>query len=340
MNSPARPMKLGQRLLWGLAAALVVVLAIRMVGKGDESLLLPTDSAHIVQQELGSTGPDSAVATVEIADSLFGWSGALRFRALTAAEALALPGFVDRFGERAIHTAAAREVPSRGGEFSLLVMRPFGAKRGESLNGYRLGRWPAERWLMARNYFNPDGFVEVTQANAKLRLSQHFVLGDFLTHDQASKWPKYVVLEEKLVDKLELVMQSLNARGVKATGAVVLSGFRAPYYNDRGVGEGMARASRHQYGDAADVIIDSNGDGRMDDLSGDGRIDIRDAEVINRAVDEVEKRFPMLTGGLGRYQAMGPRGPFAHIDVRGTSARWENRGQRSEVRGQSKDLSR
>jgi uncharacterized protein YcbK (DUF882 family) len=231
---------------------------------------------------------------------------------------------------------------SRGGPFTLLVMSPFGAKRGEVLNGYRLGRWPAERWLMAKNYFNPDGFVEVTVANAGVHLSEHFVLGDFVTHDQTTKWPKYVVLEEKLIDKLELVMQALNARRVLATRAVVLSGFRAPYYNERGVGEGMARASRHQYGDAADLIIDSNGDGRMDDLSGDGRIDLRDAEVISRAVAEVEEKHPQLAGGLGRYNAMGPRGPFAHIDVRGTSARWEsgwwkNRpgvaGQRPEVKG-------
>ena len=332
-------MKLGQRLLWVATAAVVVVFGARIFSAGDPSLLLPTDSLTAVE-ELGATPTDTAEASVEIADSLFGWSGALRFRALTAAEALAPPGFVDRFGERALHTPASIEVPSRGGPFALLVMQPFGAKRGESLNGYRLGRWPAERWLMARNYFNPDGFVEVTPANRQLRLSQHFVLGDFLTHDQMAKWPKYVVLEEKLIDKLELVMQALSARGIAATGAVVLSGFRAPYYNDRGVGEGMARASRHQYGDAADIIIDSNGDGRMDDLSGDGRVDIRDAEVVNRAVDDVEARYPSLVGGLGRYQAMGPRGPFAHIDVRGTSARWEDRGQRnigqrSKVKGQS-----
>ncbi len=324
-------MGLLQRLAWGLAAVVVVAVAARLVGGGDKSLVPPDDSLDAIENEAAAVPTDTAAASVGIADSLFGWSGALRFRTLTAAEALALPGFVDRFGERAIHTPAVVEVPSRGGPFALLVMRPFGEKRGEMLNGYRLGRWPAERWLMARNYFNPDGFVEVTPANAKLRLSQHFVLGDFVTHNQAAKWPKYVVLEEKLIDKLELVMQSLNARGIRATGAVLLSGFRAPYYNDRGVGEGMARTSRHQYGDAADLIIDSNGDGKMDDLSGDGRVDLHDTDVINRAVDDVEKRYPMLAGGLGRYHAMGPRGPFAHIDVRGTSARWENR--KSNSRG-------
>ncbi|MGH7710465.1 MAG: hypothetical protein ACREOG_04235, partial [Gemmatimonadaceae bacterium] len=248
MQARASWMRIGQRLAWGLAALIVIVVAARIVGDGNHGLVAPSDSAMSNEHDPAPVPGDSARPSVEIADSLFGWSGALRFRALTAAEALALPGFVDRFGERAIHTPALIEVPSRGGAFALLVMRPFGAKRGEMLNGYRLGRWPAERWLMARSYFNPDGFVEVTPANVKLRLSEHFVLGDFLTHDQYTKWPKYVVLEEKLIDKLELVMQSLNARGggARASAAVVLSGFRAPYYNDRG--EGMARASRHQYG--------------------------------------------------------------------------------------------
>lgn len=313
-----------QRLAWGLAAGVVLVVTARIIVGGNRSLVAPSDTTLATEYEIPPASGAISAEPLVIADSMFGWSGALRFRALTAAEALALPGFVERYGERAIHTPAVIEVPSRGGPFALLVMRPFGAKRGEILNGYRLGRWPAERWLMARNYFNPDGFVEVTPANARLRLSPHFMLGDFVTKDQASKWPKYIVLEEKLIDKLELVMQALNARGVRATGAVVLSGFRAPYYNDRGVGEGMARASRHQYGDAADLIIDSNGDGRMDDLSGDGRVDLRDTEVVNRAVTDVEQRHPTLAGGLGRYHAMGPSGPFAHIDVRGTSARWES----------------
>ncbi len=315
--------------MWGAAALGVIILAARFVGGSGNGLVAPVDTATGTTATESESPRSPALAgdssgVVEIADSLFGWSGALRFRALTAAEALALRGFVSRFGERAIHMPAAIEVMSRGGLFTLLVMRPFGAKRGEVLNGYRLGRWPAERWLMAKNYFNPDGFVEVTAANAGVHLSEHFVLGDFVTHDQSDKWPKYVVLEEKLIDKLELVMETLSARGVRATRAVVLSGFRAPYYNERGVGEGMARGSRHQYGDAADLIIDSNGDGRMDDLSGDGRSDLRDTDVINRAVSEVERKYPQLAGGLGRYHAMGPRGPFAHIDVRGTSARWES----------------
>ena len=73
----------------------------------------------------------------------------------------------------------------------------------------------------------------------------------------------------------------------------------------------------------ADVIIDANGDGRMDDLNRDGRLDLSDTRVILRSVERVEKQYPMLVGGLGLYHAMGASGPFAHVDVRGTTARWQ-----------------
>jgi len=269
-------------------------------------------------------GADSAIGpTVIVPDTMRGRSGALRFATLTPAKAVALPGFLTTFGETAIHVAASRIVPQGSDSFALITLRPFAEKRGGYVNGYRLGQWPAERWLLARNYFNPDGFVEVTPANASLRLSSHFVLGDFVTHDQKDVWPKYVVLEEKLIDKLELVLQDLHAHGYAADHVVVLSGFRAPYYNERGVGEGMARTSRHQYGDAADIIIDADGDGRMDDLTKDGRVDLRDVQPIEEAIRRVEARYKDLIGGLGTYSAIGPRGPFAHVDVRGTSARWE-----------------
>ena len=44
--------------------------------------------------------------------------------------------------------------------------------------------------------------------------------------------------------------------------------------------------------------------------------------MILRSVERVEKQFPMLVGGLGLYHAMGASGPFAHVDVRGSTARW------------------
>jgi uncharacterized protein YcbK (DUF882 family) len=254
-----------------------------------------------------------------------GRSGKVRFRTLTRASAATLAGFIATFGESAIRSPGVYPVAANGTKtpFTFIVLRPFGEKRGDSLQGYRLGRWPSERWMMGKKYWNPDGFIEVTPANAGLRLSEHFELQEFLTHDQRDVWPKYVVLQEPLIDKLELVLADLAAHGVPTDRVRVLSGFRAPYYNDRIVAEGAARASRHQYGDASDIIIDADGDGRMDDLNHDGRLDLRDTQVILRSVERVEKAYPALVGGLGLYHAMGTSGPFAHIDVRGTSARWK-----------------
>jgi hypothetical protein len=312
-----------------LSAVAVVVLGTKLVAglrrASTGSPTLPGEQQIPPTTPADSAGADSAVKALPVPDSMLGRSRVLRFATLTRADAAGLPGFIKSFGERAIRTPAVYPgVAPDASPFSLFVLRPFGEKQGEFLRGYRLGRWPAEQWLMARNYFNPDGFVEVTPGNASLALSPHFVLGDFVTHDESQSWPRYVVLEETLIDKLELLLQDLQSHGYEASRAVVLSGFRAPYYNQRGVGEGMARASRHQYGDAADVTFDANGDGRMDDVNRDGRVDLADLAPAAAAITRLERAHPELVGGLGTYTAMGPRGPFIHVDVRGASARWES----------------
>jgi uncharacterized protein YcbK (DUF882 family) len=271
----------------------------------------------------GDTVTDPVMHQLMIPDSLFGRSRALRFAALSVAEADGYQSLLDVFGDTIINTPGTFTALAEGEPFHFFILRPFGQKRGERLGMYRLGLWPAERWMMAENYLNPDGFVEVRERDVGMKLSAHFRLGDFLTHDQQATWPKFVVLEERLIDKLELVLAELRDRGIDDSRVVVLSGFRAPYYNDLRIGEGAARASRHQFGDAADLIIDADGDGRMDDLNRDGRRDMRDLDPIGAAVAMVEGEHPELVGGLGTYAAMGPSGPFAHIDVRGTSARWE-----------------
>jgi hypothetical protein len=76
------------------------------------------------------------------------------------------------------------------------------------------------------------------------------------------------------------------------------------------------------FGDAADVFVDNDGDGRMDDLNHDGRVDHRDARVILDAAERVEGLHPELRGGVGVYRATSSHGPFAHVDVRGWRARW------------------
>ena len=321
---------LARRTLFLAIIAVVAIVIARAVSsaRGDSDELRAPDARDVAT--LAGVAPPkdttNAVPLVPfaVADSMGGHSGKVRFRTLTRASAAALAGFIATFGESAIRSPGVYPVAANGTKtpFTFIVLRPFGEKRGESLQGYRLGRWPSERWMMGKKYWNPDGFIEVTPANAGLRLSEHFELQEFLTHDQRDVWPKYVVLQEPLIDKLELVLADLAAHGVPTDRVRVLSGFRAPYYNDRIVAEGAARASRHQYGDAADIIIDADGDGRMDDLNHDGRLDLRDTQVILQSVERVEKAYPALVGGLGLYHAMGTSGPFAHIDVRGTTARW------------------
>ena len=209
---------------------------------------------------------------------------------------------------------------------SLLVvsLKSLAAIKNARLDAYRVGRWPT-RGLVAHDsrYAPPAGFIPVTPENVSTAVSKRFRLSDFLTHDQQNVWPKVLVLAVPLVDKLELIGDALHRKGLPDL-LHVMSGFRTPQYNAQGVGRkgGRARDSRHMYGDAADVIVDTNGDGVMDDLNGDGRVTLRDARVLMAVVEGVEAEHPDLVGGLSAYRATSAHGPFVHVDTRGVRARW------------------
>lgn len=213
--------------------------------------------------------------------------------------------------------------------FNVIAMLPFSAKKNGRVGLYYVGTWPSEHGKVgsakapAWTYANPAGFIEVTPENADTPVSDHFKLRDFLTHDQPNVWPKYLVLQPRLIDKLELVLTDLEAHGVDVHGVRVMSGFRTPQYNYTGGNTGgRANLSRHMYGDASDIYIDDDGDGQMDDLNHDGKISIDDARVILQAVDRVDVAHPELIGGAGVYTAAPGHGPFIHIDTRGYRARW------------------
>ncbi|MGH7726692.1 MAG: hypothetical protein ACREOU_14795 [Candidatus Eiseniibacteriota bacterium] len=285
----------------------------------------------------GSPGAGPALATADRAgagagavDSLaarLGRSGHLRAIVMDAGAALsrvfplaylaastALPPGIHDSGWRA----------PDGDPIVLLSLVPFAQKQGARLGAYRIGRWPQERGGgSSSRYALPAGFIEVTPDNQDTRVSKRFRLRDFLTKDQASVWPKYVCLELALIDKLELVADELERRGRPAELSV-MSGFRTPQYNEKGVGArgGRAGDSRHMYGDAADVFVDADRDGRMDDLDGDGRVTLADAHYLASLVESVEREHPDLVGGLSAYKATRAHGPFVHVDVRGRAARW------------------
>jgi Bacterial protein of unknown function (DUF882) len=261
-------------------------------------------------------------------DTVYGRSGKLRVRFVSARRGtFAIPILTRLFGDSAVRNPGVYALPDSAADqpISFVTLLPFETKVKGTVGSYRIGYWPEERGrLRSEAYENPDGFVVVTPENQDLQISEHFRLRDFLTHDQQGVWPKYMVLEDALVDKLELVIQDLEAHGIPVEHMTVMSGFRTPQYNAQGVGRkgGRAKDSRHQFGDAADVFVDNNRDGRMDDLNHDRRVDSRDAKVIVAAVERVERAYPELAGGGGIYRATRAHGPFAHIDARGWRARW------------------
>ena len=266
----------------------------------------------------------TALPRIPLLDSLKGRSRKLRARFLSPTRAAAIPLLRELFGDSAISRAGVYAANDADGAFHFITMRPFADKVKGRIGAYRIGSFPSEqRAVRSIAYRNPDGFLEVTALNQDTPISEHFRLRDFLTHDQATVWPKYLVLREPLVDKLELVLSELRSMGIPATRLRVMSGFRTPQYNQQGVGGGgRVQDSRHQYGDAADVYVVNGDRDWMSDLNRDGRIDARDANVLAQAAERVEREHPDLIGGVGIYHATSAHGPFVHIDVRGTRARW------------------
>jgi uncharacterized protein YcbK (DUF882 family) len=201
-----------------------------------------------------------------------------------------------------------------------LVVTPYDRLQGETLNGYRIGRYPATPLRGQARYPPPAGFVEVTRENENVLVAPHFRLKQFLCK-QAAGSRQYVVLDERLLLALEYALERVTQAGYRASTFYVMSGYRTPAYN-RSLGN--VPYSLHQWGSAADIFIDENGDGVMDDLNRDGRSDIRDAEVLYRLLDGAAARPEAqgLIGGLGKYNSTAAHGPFVHIDVRGRRARW------------------
>lgn len=261
------------------------------------------------------------------ADSLMGISGKLRAQFVANDQpAFAVSALTEFFGDSALARPGIYTVfdSTLAEPLSFITLVPFADMSHGRIGDYSLGHWPRERRRLRDGYELPDGFIRVTPENEDTWVSEHFQLKDFLTHDQEDVWPKYLVLSDRLLDKLELVIEDLQEHGVTVKHMTIMSGFRTPQYNRRGVGRrgGRAYDSRHQYGDAADVFIDNTGSGRMSDLNHDGRVNTRDDLVILAAVNRVEAAHPELVGGVGIYHATRAHGPFVHIDARGARARW------------------
>jgi hypothetical protein len=227
-------------------------------------------------------------------------------------------------------------VPSLKGLYSVTVFRidagsqihikifstvPGSLIKNGHLNGYRIGKYPVVLAKMPFVTKPPSHFIEVTVQNRNVSVSPHFKLGQFLCKQEGA-YPKYLVLDEVLILKLELILEEVNRRGYTADTLHIMSGYRTPYYNKA---IGNVAYSRHLWGKAADIFIDQNPvNNKMDDLNKDGTVDKKDAKLLHDIIDSLvdKKWYQKFLGGLGYYGSNKAHGPFVHIDSRGYKARW------------------
>jgi hypothetical protein len=201
-----------------------------------------------------------------------------------------------------------------------LVLHPSSHVENGALHGFRIGSYVAKPLNGRDVYLPPVGFVEVAPGDETVLVSPHFALGQFLSKQAGT--PRFVAFSDALVLKLEAILEAVNEAGIGTGTFHVMSGFRTPWYN-RSIGNTTVY-SRHLWGDAADIFVDTDGDGDMDDLNRDGRVDLADAHFLAAIVDRVESGGldTVLPGGVGTYRRNAAHGPFVHVDARGYAARW------------------
>jgi hypothetical protein len=205
-------------------------------------------------------------------------------------------------------------------DFSVFVMVPSTAVRNGVLNAYRIGDYPDTPLKGNPIYIEPKGFIEVTKDNEDTRVSPNFRIKEFLTK-QVSGYPKYLVLDERLIYLLEALGTHLEARGWDADDIFIMSGYRTPFYNKQ---LDDTKYSLHQWGRASDIFLDKDGNGVMDDFNKDKAV-TRDDAVALAGVLEALAKTPELAGfigGVGIYGANPAHGPFVHVDTRPWRARW------------------
>ena len=184
----------------------------------------------------------------------------------------------------------------------------------------------------------PKIFYKVDSAWKDLKISPNLTIG-FFTIDFPWKslgMPQYIALDWNLVTKLEDLIALMRADGRQVSRLVPIYGFRPPAFNLGTIEERPGTNlkvpfSLHQYGCAVDVIIDENNDNQLDDLNGDGVVDIHDAAVIMHYVNILDRQYREqkrmgLVGGAGLYthndfvertEYLKIQTPYIHIDTRG-----------------------
>jgi hypothetical protein len=217
---------------------------------------------------------------------------------------------------------ASVETDRRKLTLTLVALTPATEIRNGLLDGYRIGSYRAEPLKGLATYAPPLGFIRLSGESADVRVSDSYTLRDFQCKLDGGG-TKFLVLRPEALIKLELMQHKLARRIGNAFGRfTIMSGFRTPYYNSR-IGNETSY-SRHLYGDAMDIYVDRDGDGQMDDINHDGRVNQTDASLLLAVAEEIDQsaEWGWLKGGAGVYRANKAHGPFVHVDTRGYVARW------------------
>lgn len=214
--------------------------------------------------------------------------------------------------------------------------QPVGQVGGVRLGTYGIAERSGSKKVRAHadDYQAPLWFAPITPETENLPLGQQFTVGDMVVGGENDGEPQglkalpggrhclFFPPDRRIIEKLDALADYLRGKGYRFSRFTVTSFFRTPDYNRRT--EGGSSLSRHTFGDAADIIIDADSDGKMDDLNGDGRQDFRDGLVIANACRELEKAGKVIPGGIGLYGYDGPHSvrSHVHLDCRGFPARW------------------
>lgn len=216
--------------------------------------------------------------------------------------------------EPGAHEIVAFDADGNRQRVSVFVLSPLPDQANVVLEGYRIGTYPQD---------TPEGLIRLADSEAlSMPISPNFTIGQFICKQQPGHWPKFVLVTEPMLVRTEALLTELrDDLRTPADTFFVMSGFRTPFYN---TAIGSARLSRHMYGDAADVFVDTDPqDNVMDDINGDGRVTRSDAEFLyDFAASLFTSEDDLPPGGLGAYGPNAIRGPFVHVDGRGRPARW------------------
>ncbi|MFP4380380.1 MAG: hypothetical protein ACLFUS_07745 [Candidatus Sumerlaeia bacterium] len=218
-------------------------------------------------------------------------------------------------------------------QIPVMVQYPF--KRDETLiERYPLGMYPDETapsvpGAVSRDpsrYAPPKWFVKIDSNTRDYKVSEHFKLGDFASPSERDE-PHFVSIDPKLITFLELVTDTVQQRYGPEAQVKILRSYLSPLERQRldQRGASYTQFTRYQYGDAAALIVDIDGDGKLDDLNNDNRVDREDANALADLLDEVKRNADMRgASGVvdGPTEPNWPDTPYAVVDLRGFNTRW------------------